>query len=221
MAARLGIHHTTRQTILRRIMDLPDLPPGSILFLGIDDFAFRRGSRFGTILVNLESRRVVDLLPDREAATSAAWIRHQLDLMAVSRDRGGAYASAAREGAPQAMQCADRFHLMKNLGEAVEGFLAHHLATHCKRQTQATRDEQAPAWHSKRATRISPTLERLQHSRREERLAHYEQVITLRKQGLSHAAIGRQVGIGASTVQSWLAAGMFPERKPADAEQPT
>jgi transposase len=61
LAARFGIQ-ATRQTILRRIMDLPDTPLGSILFLGIDDFAFRRGSRFGTILVNLESRRVVDLL---------------------------------------------------------------------------------------------------------------------------------------------------------------
>jgi len=127
LAARLGIH-TTRQTILRRIMALPDLPTASILYLGIDDFAFRRGCQFGTILIDLESSRVVDLLPDREAETSAAWTRQQPDLMAVSRDRGGAYASAAAQGAPQAMQCADRFHLMKNLGEALEGLLAHHLA---------------------------------------------------------------------------------------------
>jgi transposase len=111
LAARLGIQ-TTRQTILRRIMDLPDSSTGSILFLGIDDFSFRRGYLFGTILVNLESRRVVDLLPDREAETSAAWIRQQPDLMVVSRDRGGTYASAAAQGAPQAIQCADRFHLI-------------------------------------------------------------------------------------------------------------
>jgi Transposase len=92
LAARLGMQ-TTRQTILRRIMDLPDSSTGVILFLGIDDFSFRRRSRFGTILINLESRRVVDLLPDREAETSAAWMRQQLDLMVVSRDRGGVYAS--------------------------------------------------------------------------------------------------------------------------------
>ncbi len=215
LAARLGIQ-SSRQTILRRILDLPDIPTGSILYLGIDDFSFRRSCRFGTILVNLESRRVVDLLPDREAETSAAWMRQQLDLMAVSRDRGGAYASAATQGAPQATQCADRFHLLKNLGEALEGLLAHHLATERKRQIQATLDEQPPAWQSKRVARSSPKLERLQHNRREERLAHYEQVIALRKLGMSQAAIAQQVGIGASTVQSWLAAGTFPERKPRE-----
>jgi len=152
LAARLGMQ-TSRQTILRRIMDLPDPPVGSILYLGIDDFSFRRGCRFGTILVNLESHRVVDLLPDRKAETAVAWMRQQLDLMVVSRDRGGDYASAAAQGAPQATQCADRFHLLKNLGEALEGLLAHHLAAEHKRQAQATRDELAPVWQSTRATR--------------------------------------------------------------------
>src|SRR2546427_4158605 len=104
----------------------------------------------------------------------------------------------------------------KNLGEALEGLLAHHLAAQRKRQTQATLEEQGPAWQSKRAVRPSPKLERLQQARREERLAHYEQVIALRKLGRSQAAIARQVGIGASTVQSWLAAGAFPERKPRE-----
>ena len=117
LAARLGMH-TSRQSILRHIMDLPDPPVGAILYLGIDDFSFRRGCRFGTILVNLEARRVVDLLPDREAETAAAWMRQQLDLMVISRDRGGEYASAATQGAPQARKSADRFHLLKNLGEA-------------------------------------------------------------------------------------------------------
>src|SRR3989441_6567750 len=167
LAARLGIQ-TTRQTILRRIMALPDSSPGVILFLGIDDFSFRRGCRFGSMLVNLEARRVVDLLPDREAETSAAWMRQQLDLMVVSRDRGGEYASAATQGASQALQCADRFHLLKNLGEALEGLLAHHLAAERKRQIQATIDSQALDWQQKRATRSSPKLDRLQQARREE-----------------------------------------------------
>ena len=145
LAARLGIQ-TSRQTILRRIMALPDVARGSVVFVGIDDFSFRRGFRFGTILVNLESHRVVDLLPDREVETSAAWMRQQLDLMVVSRDRGGTYASAAREGAPQATQCADRFHLLKNLGEAVEDLLARHLSASRKRQVEVALEEQTPAW---------------------------------------------------------------------------
>src|SRR6266705_2313107 len=136
LAARLGIQ-TTRQTILRRIMDLPDSSAGSILFLGIDDFSFRRGLRFGTILVNLESRRVVDLLPDREAETSAAWMRQHPDLMVVSRDRGGEYARAATLGAPQATQCADRFHVVKNLTEATQLLLAR-----CQAEILSAKDQQ-------------------------------------------------------------------------------
>jgi len=158
----------------------------------------------------------VDLLPDREVETSAAWMRKPLDLKVVSRDRGGAYASAAREGAPQATQCADRFHLLKNLGEALEGLLAHHLAAQRKRQTQTLLDEQGPVWQSKRVVKPSPKLERLQQARREERLAHYEQVIALRKQGLSQQAIAERMGIGHSTVSNWLAAGTFLERKPRE-----
>jgi transposase len=136
-------------------------------------------------------------------------MRQQLDLMVVSRDRGGTYASAAAQGAPQATQCADRFHLLKNLREDLEGLLAHHLATQRKRQTPAMVGMVAPVWQSKRAPRSSPKLERRKLARREERLAHYEQVIALRKLGMSQAAIAQQVGIGASTVQSWLAAGTF------------
>jgi transposase len=123
LADRLGIH-TTRPTILRRIMDLPDVSTGSVVYLGIDDFAFRRGYRFGTILVNLENHRVIDLLPDRQARTAARWMYQQPDLAVISRDRGGEYASAAREGSPQAIQCADRFHIVKNVIEAVQVLLA-------------------------------------------------------------------------------------------------
>ncbi|WP_236601323.1 transposase [Ktedonobacter sp. SOSP1-52] len=92
-------------------MDLPDPPCGSVFHLGIDEFAFRRGYRFGTVLVNLESHRVVDLLPDRRVETAAAWMWHHPDITIVSRDRGGEYASAATLSAPQAIQCADRFHI--------------------------------------------------------------------------------------------------------------
>jgi transposase len=105
-------------------MDLPDEGRGSVVYLGIDDFAFRRGSRFGTILVDLESHRPIDVLPDRRAETAAAWMRNNPEIEVVSRDRGTQYASAASQGAPQAIQCADRFHIVNNLTEATQLLLA-------------------------------------------------------------------------------------------------
>ena len=210
LAARLGIQ-TTRQTILRRIMALPDSSAGVILFLGIDDFSFRRGCRFGTLLVNLESRRVVDLLPDREVETSAGWMRQQLDLMVVSRDRGGTYASAAAQGAPQATQCADRFHLLKNLGETVEDLLARHLSAARKHQVQQALEEQAPSWRETRKTRRSQTSEALPSVYQQDRMARSQQVIKLREQGMTQHAIAQQIGMSIQTVQRWLAAGTFPQ----------
>jgi transposase len=114
------------------------------------------------------------------------------------------------------VQCADRFHVLKNLREALEGLLAHHLAQERKRQTQATAHEQAPAWQAKRAPRYAPKLEHLQQARREERMALYHQVMAWRKQGLSQQTIAERVRVGHSTVSRWLAEGRFPERKPRE-----
>lgn len=116
---RLGIE-TTRHTILRRIMALPHAPVGAVTQVGIDDFSFRRGRKFGTILVDLCSHQVIDLLPERSAKIATEWLRAHPEIQYVSRDRGQDYAQAASEGAPQAVQISDRFHLMKNFVEAVE-----------------------------------------------------------------------------------------------------
>ncbi len=100
-------------------------------WLGVDDFAFRRRRRYGTILVDLEQRRPVDLLPDRSAATLARWLNVHPGveiIQAAGRDRGGDYAVGAREGAPNAVQIADRFHLVKNLGELLERVVRRHAA---------------------------------------------------------------------------------------------
>jgi hypothetical protein len=107
---RLSIQ-TSRTTILRRIMALPTEPVETISQVGIDDFAFRRGRKYGTLLVDMQSHKVIDLLADRTKETAAAWMRAHPEIDLVSRDRGGDYAAGAREGAPQATQVADRFHL--------------------------------------------------------------------------------------------------------------
>lgn len=94
---RLGIQ-TSRQTILRRIMALPTEPVGHVPQIGIDDFPFRRGRTFGTIIVDLQTHQVLDVLPDRTADTSAAWMSTHPEIELVSRDRGGGYAAVQMEG---------------------------------------------------------------------------------------------------------------------------
>src|SRR5215467_9195392 len=111
LAAKLSLP-TSPTTLLRRIMALPTAPVDPVSALGLDDFSFRRGRTFGTLLVDLDRHRLLDLLPDRTSATAAAWMETLSEITLVSRDRGGEYAAAARLGAPQAMQCADRFHLL-------------------------------------------------------------------------------------------------------------
>jgi hypothetical protein len=108
---RMGIQ-TSRHTIPRRIMALPAEPVGPVIQLGIDDFSFKRERTYGTILVNLQTRQVIDVLADCKTQTSATWMATHPEIELVSRDRGGDYASAAATGAPQAKQCADRFHLL-------------------------------------------------------------------------------------------------------------
>src|SRR3989441_8013714 len=214
LAARLGIQ-TTRPTILRRIMALPEVSTGSVLFLGIDDLAFRHGFQFGTILVNLESHRVVDLLPDREAETAVQWMRQQPDLFVVSRDRGGEYASAAREGAPQAIQCADRFHIVKNLTEAVQVLLAR-----CQAEILAEKKPDEPCQNEQNKPIISieewrppepAHVEKVRLARRAGRYARYQQVVKLDRQGLATKEIAGRLGMSDRTVRDWLKHKTFPQ----------
>jgi transposase len=108
------------QSLLRRIRAVPLAGRPSPRMLSIDDFAFRRWRRYGSILVDLERRQVVDLLPDRSAATFAAWLTAHPEPEVISRDRSGAYARAAREAAPGAVQVADRFHLLVRRVDAIQ-----------------------------------------------------------------------------------------------------
>jgi transposase len=128
---RLGVRvtdrleiQTSRHTILRRIMALPTEPVGQVTQIGIDDFSFRRGRKFGTLIVELQTHQVLDVLADRTVETCAKCQATHPEIEPFLRDRGGDYAAAARKAAPAATQTADRFHLYKNLVEAVKLTLA-------------------------------------------------------------------------------------------------
>src|SRR5262245_15278947 len=110
-------------TLLRLVRGTPMPATPALQAVGVDEWAWRRGHRYGTILVDLATHRVVDLLPDRSAASVAAWLARHPTVTVVSRDRSDLYADGIRRGAPQAVQVVDRFHLVFNLREAIEAFL--------------------------------------------------------------------------------------------------
>ncbi|MFE6849128.1 transposase [Streptomyces sp. NPDC057686] len=118
----------SRSTLLRLIRALPDPAHAVPRVLGIDEFALRKGHIYATILVDIETRRAVDLLPDRTVETIRSWLADHPGVEVVCRDRSASYAEAVRLGAPDAIHVADRFHLWQNLADAVEKTMLQHRA---------------------------------------------------------------------------------------------
>jgi transposase len=122
LAPKMGMH-VKPTTLLRCLRTVSTPVVETVRVLGLDDWAYKRGQTYGTILVDLERHRVIDLLPGRRAETVKAWLQQHPEIEVISRDRASYYADAARQGAPQAMQVADRFHLVKNVREKLQELL--------------------------------------------------------------------------------------------------
>src|SRR5947209_11742072 len=123
LAPALGML-VSASTLLRRLREVACPPPLSVRILGVDDWSWKKGQTYGTILVDLELRKPIELLADRKEETLTAWLLTHPEIDVISRDRGGEYAAAARKGAPQAQQIADKFHLVKNLRDGLKELMA-------------------------------------------------------------------------------------------------
>jgi transposase len=226
-------------TLLRRVRAVPIAQAGKVQVLGVDDFAWKKGQTYGTLLVDLELHRPIDLLPDRSEETLEAWLRAHPEVEIISRDRAGEYASAARKGAPQAQQVADRFHLLVNLRDGLKKLMERkqaylpevtedtsdtipHKARGRVKEISAPRTSQQ-AGQEKHFRNMSAKLRRRgsppatvaeTHSqvRRANRYLRYQAVRTLHQQGFSQREIARRLGIGRQTVRRFHRAESFPER---------
>jgi transposase len=217
LATRLGIP-TSPDTVLRRINKGDSASSDAPKYIGVDDWAWRKGHRYGSILVDLETRRPVELLADRSADSFASWLKNHPTVQLISRDRAEAYADGARRGAPEATQVADRFHILCNLTSAVERVLETKRAELSKTCAPEEVEAQPPV-----AVEVPPKMtiaqERSKQSR-DGRLDRYSKIMELHKQGLSDRAIGRSLDIARKTVGRFLRAGQFPERAKPRRQEP-
>jgi transposase len=212
---------TSGDTILRALHHWHPLMATTPRVLGVDDFAFRRGRTYGTILVDLEKHRVTDLLPDRQAPTLTAWLQEHPGVEIISRDRSAEYALGARLGAPNALQVADRWHLLKNLADALENLLIReHSALREAAQAHQDTTEDTAHTNSPSPAPVAltllplPRLEREKQQRRGRRLARYQQVMQLYSQGVTLRGIAQATGVSRETVRHFVQAGQFPEITP-------
>ncbi|GEP07374.1 transposase [Methylobacterium oxalidis] len=191
-------------TLLRLARAAPLLLPPEPRVVGIDEWAWRRGCRYGTMLVDLERRAVLDLLPDRDALSVAAWLRRHPSIKVVVRDRADVFAEGARLGAPQARQVLDRFHLLCNLSIALRAIVAHHhiairAAGRALLRLKIETDRTAA-----KAARPPTAIEVRKRATHAPRQARHAELRRLAEAGASVAGVARVLGLDRKTVRVWL-----------------
>jgi hypothetical protein len=194
----------------------------NIRVVGVDDWAWRKGFTYGTIIVDLERREVVDVLPDRSAGATAEWLERHTEIEIISRDRCGSFAQGAQEGAPQARQIADRFHILQNLRDAVQAQLSREAGSSARPLLPADGDSDeavvsCSAW-DKHGGAEHRRITRMANLR--SRQAVFDRVRALRKSGRTVNDIAQQTGFDRRTVTKWIRADALPVRS-ASAAKPT
>jgi transposase len=197
-------------------VSLPKGPAPEII--GVDDWAWRKGQRYGTIMVDLQRGCPIDVLEDRAAETVATWLHAHPGVTIIARDRAEAYAAGMRQGAPAATQVADRVHLLKNVAAALqEVFSAHHREldqlNHLPHNEPPTQDDDAVMVPPEPPATRTKAQQQIAHHRAR-RVAEYEQAQALCQQGWTIKAIAAHLGRHHRTVKKYLGASTFPERLP-------
>jgi transposase len=198
LAVQLGVA-ASRSGLLRLLRAMPDPPTPATRVLGVDDFAFKRGQVYGTVLIDCETRQVIDVLQSRDAAPLTDWLRSHPGTEIICRDRSSAYAEGARTGAPEAVQVADRFHLWMNLAAAVERCVARHKA--CLRTDLPTAETDPVSAVPAPEPAPGPTGRLAERRREQHALVH-----DLLKQGRGIRQIALHLGWGRHTVQRYARA---------------
>jgi transposase len=215
---------TSPDTLLRRLKRAETRSPEPPRFVGIDDWAWCKGQRYGTIVVDLETSEVIDLLPDRDAATVKVWLSAHPGVELVSRDRASSYSQAATEAASKAQQVADRWHLLKNVREAIERLLERHLPiiTAALKPSdpdpgkgEASPDDRpSPTLDpmAEEMSSISPRTEAALAKRR--RVERFQRVHELHRQGTPIRQIARDLAMSRRAVRRYLGHEKCPEWGP-------
>ena len=215
VGSELGISGS-RDTILRLVRRSQEPATSEPRIIGLDDWAYKRRLRYGTLICDLERSHPIDLLADRKVSTVEAWLKKHPSIDIVSRDGSSEYASAISKGAPQARQVSDRWHLVKNLVECVAVQLAESLAQLRRAEQVRTRSETKERGQALEARHPARTraVQHAQLARQAERMARYEHIVALQKQGMQSAEIALQLGVTQRTIQRWSATGTIPYSGP-------
>jgi transposase len=191
---------TSADTLLRRIRARELAPGPPPRYVGIDDWAIRKGQNYGTMVVDLERRRVVALLPGRDAEPVAEWLRANPQVEVISRDRWPAYAKAASEAASRATQVADRWHLLKNLREAVEGLLARMTPEIRAAAAPGPTAPEPPPVAEPASASPSPVASSAREARRQAKRERRQRVLDLKVEGWAIRSIARHLRMSLKTV---------------------